>query len=126
MHGRDTGQFGIGGGSVTADMRFIGPTLDITTDQGDIKIASCYSDQSKFSTRWGNMVLRNIHNESYITMQGVDGCTNVFMKKGELGIQISHVGNESRLHVEEGDIKLKPTSKGDNSQNLNCHFHLQI
>eukprot|EP00090_Calanus_glacialis_P028598 TRINITY_DN45912_c0_g1_i1.p1 TRINITY_DN45912_c0_g1~~TRINITY_DN45912_c0_g1_i1.p1 ORF type:complete len:412 (+),score=148.51 TRINITY_DN45912_c0_g1_i1:38-1273(+) len=104
-----------GEGSVIADKRFMGPTLDITTDQGDIKIASCYSDQSKFSTRWGNMVLRNLHNESYVavyeqgkvTMQGVDGCTNVFMKKGELDIQISHVGNESRLHVEEGDIKLK-------------------
>ena len=89
---------------VTADKRLIGPTLDITTDQGDIKIASCYSDQSKFSTRWGNMVLRNIHNESYITMQGVDSCTNVFMKKGELGIQISHVGNESRLHVDQHKI----------------------
>jgi len=104
-----------GEGSVVADKRFIGPTLDITTDQGDIKIASCYSDQSKFSTRWGNMVLRNLHNESYVAvyeegkviMQGVDGCTNVFMKKGELDIQVSHVCNESRLHVEEGDIKLK-------------------
>ena len=61
------------------------------------------------------MVLRNLHNESYValykqgkvTMQGVDGCMNVFIKKGELDIQISHVGNESRLHVEEGDIKLK-------------------
>ena len=67
-----------GEGSVIADKRFMGPTLDITTDQGDIKIASCYSDQSKFSTRWGNMVLRNLHNESYVavyeqgkvTMQG--------------------------------------------------------
>jgi len=104
-----------GEGSVVADKRFIGPTLDITTDQGDIKIASCYSEQSKFSTRWGNMHLRNLHNESYVAvyeqgkvmMQGVDGCTNVFMKKGELDIQISHVGNESRLHVEEGDINLK-------------------
>ena len=55
------------------------------------------------------MVLRNLHNESYValykqgkvTMQGVDGCTNVFIKKGELDIQIN-VGNESRLHVEEG------------------------
>jgi len=104
-----------GEGSVVADKRFIGPTLDITTDQGDIKIASCYSEQSKFSTRWGNMHLRNLHNESYVAvyekgkvmMQGVDGCTNVFMKKGELDIQISHVGNESRLHVEEGNINLK-------------------
>jgi len=104
-----------GEGNVVADKRFIGPTLDITTDQGDITIASCYSDQSKFSTRSGNMKLRNLHNESYVAvyeqgkveMQGVDGSTNVFMKKGELDIQISHVVNESRLHVEEGDINLK-------------------
>jgi len=104
-----------GEGSVVSDKRFIGPTLDITTDQGDITLASCYSDQSKFSTRWGNMRLRNLHNESYVAvyeqgkvkMQGVDGSTNVFMKKGELDIQISHVVNESRLHVEEGDINLK-------------------
>ena len=54
------------------------------------------------------MVLRNLHNESYValykqgkvTMQGVDGCTNVFIKRGELDIQIND-GNESRLHVEE-------------------------
>ena len=48
-----------------------------------------------------------MYEQGKVTMQGVDGCTNVFMKKGELDIQISHVGNESRLHVEEGDIKLK-------------------
>jgi len=104
-----------GDGNVVADKRFIGPSLDITTDQGDITVASCYSDQSKFSTRFGNMNLRNVHNESYVavyeegkvTMQGLDGCTNVFLKKGELDIQISHVGNESRIHAEEGDICLK-------------------
>eukprot|EP00092_Neocalanus_flemingeri_P011322 GFUD01012201.1.p1 GENE.GFUD01012201.1~~GFUD01012201.1.p1 ORF type:complete len:417 (-),score=118.03 GFUD01012201.1:97-1347(-) len=104
-----------GEGSVVADKRFIGPTLDITTDQGDIRVSSCYSEQSKFSTRWGDMNLKNVHNESYVavyeqgkvTMQGVDGCINVFMKKGELDIQISHVGNESRIHVEEGNISLK-------------------
>lgn len=104
-----------GEGNVVADKRFIGPSLDITTDQGDITVASCYSDQSKFSTRWGNMNLRNVHNESYVavyeegkvTIQGLDGCTNVFMKKGDLDIQISHVGNESRIHAEEGDICLK-------------------
>ena len=52
----------------------------------------------------GNLSLRNIHNESYVavynegnvSMQGVDGSTNVFVKKGELDMQISHVGNESR------------------------------
>lgn len=104
-----------GAGNVVADKRFIGPTLDITTDQGDITVASCYSDQSKFSTMSGSLNLRNLHNESYVAvyedgqvaMQGVDGSTNVFMKKGELDVQVSHVGNESRLHVEEGNINLK-------------------
>ena len=63
----------------------------------------------------GSLNLRNLHNESYVAvyedgqvaMQGVDGSTNVFMKKGELDVQVSHVGNESRLHVEEGNINLK-------------------
>jgi len=61
------------------------------------------------------MNIKNCHNESFVavteegkvTMYGVDGCTNVFIKKGELDIQISHVGDESRIHVEEGDISLK-------------------
>jgi len=106
-----------GDGDVTSDKRFIGPTLDITTDSGDIKVASCYAEQSKFSTNRGNLFLRNIHNESYVavyeegdvTMQGLDGSTNVFIKKGNLDIHVSHVTSESVVHVEEGDINLKLT-----------------
>jgi len=106
-----------GNGNVVNDKRFIGPSLDITTDGGDIRVASCYSDQSKFSTNTGNLFLRNLHNESYVavyekgnvTMQGVDGCTNVFVKSGDVDIQVSKVGHESRVHVEEGDITLKLT-----------------
>jgi len=104
-----------GDGDVVSDKRFLGPNLDISTDTGDIEISSCYSDQSKFSTQTGNLSLRNIHNESYVavynegnvSMQGVDGTTNVFVKKGELDMQISHVGNESRVHIEEGNVNLK-------------------
>ena len=52
-------------------------------------VASSYSDQAKFSTNKGSMNLRNIHNESYIAvyeegdvkMQGLDGSTNIFIKK---------------------------------------------
>ena len=40
------------------DFRFLGPSLDITTDSGDIRVASCYSDQSKFSTNTGSLFLR--------------------------------------------------------------------
>ena len=40
-------------------------------------------------------------------MQGIDGTTNVAMKKGDLDIQISQVRNESKVHVEEGNIDLK-------------------
>ena len=32
------------------------------------RVASCYSDQSKFSTNTGNLFLRNIHNESYVAV----------------------------------------------------------
>ena len=93
-----------GDGDVTSDKRFLGPSLDISTDTGDVDISSCYSDQSKFSTQSGDMNLRNIHNESYVAvysdgnvkMKGVDGSTNVFIKKGTLDMQVSHVSNESR------------------------------
>jgi len=106
-----------GEGNVINDKRFLGPSLDITTDSGDIRVASCYSDQSKFSTNTGNLFLRNLHNESYVavyekgnvTMQGVDGSTNVFVKEGDADIQVSKVGHESRIHVEEGDITVKLT-----------------
>merc|ERR1719348_2079852 len=37
----------------------------------------------------------------------VSTVTNVFVKKGELDMQISHVGNESRVHIEEGNVNLK-------------------
>jgi len=104
-----------GSGNVVSNKRFVGPTLDVTTDNGDIRVASSYSDQSKFSTNSGNLYLRNIHNESYVavyeqgsvTMLGVDGSTNVFVKKGDIDIQVSKVKHESRIHVEEGDITLK-------------------
>jgi len=104
-----------GEGNVVNDKRFLGPTLDITTDSGNIRVASSYSDQSKFSTNTGSLFLRNVHNESYVavyekgnvTMQGVDGSTNVFVKQGDVDIQVSQVKHESRIHVEDGDITLK-------------------
>jgi len=104
-----------GDGHVVNDKRFLGPTLDVTTDAGNVRVASSYSEQSKFSTNTGSLFLRNIHNESYVavyekgnvTMMGVDGSTNVFVKNGHLDIQVSKVKHESRLHVEEGDITLK-------------------
>jgi len=102
-------------GAVVADQRFIGPSLDISTDSGDIRVASSYSDQSKFVTNRGNINLRNIHNESYIAsyecgdvkVKGIDGSTNVFVKKGDLEIHISKINHESRILVEEGDITVK-------------------
>jgi len=102
-------------GSVVGEQRFIGPTLDISTDSGDIRVASSYSDQSKFVTNKGNVNLRNIHNESYIAsyesgdvkIKGIDGSTNVFVKKGDLEIHISKISHESRILVEEGDINIK-------------------
>ena len=55
-------------------------------------VASSYSDQAKFSTNKGSMNLRNIHNESYVAIyeegdvkiQGLDGSTNIFIKKVNL------------------------------------------
>ena len=102
-------------GDVTSDKRFLGPSLDIATDTGDISISSCYSDESKISTRTGNLDLRNVHNASFVAvheeaevkMTGLDGTANVFMKKGNLDVQVSQVRGESRIHVEEGDISLK-------------------
>jgi len=102
-------------GNVIADQRFVGPSLDISTDSGDIRVASSYADQSKFVSNRGNINLRNIHNESYIAsyesgdvkVKGIDGSTNVFVKKGDLDIHISQIKHESRILVEEGDITVK-------------------
>ena len=66
-------------------------------------------------TNKGNVNLRNIHNESYIAsyesgdvkIKGIDGSTNVFVKKGDLEIHISKISHESRILVEEGDINIK-------------------
>ena len=93
-----------GSGAVAAEKRVLGPSLDISTDTGPISVASCYSDQSKFSTQSGDMDLKNVHNDSYVAvytdstvkMSGIDGTANVFMKKGSLDIQMSHVRHESR------------------------------
>jgi hypothetical protein len=102
-------------GNVIAEQRFIGPSLDISTDTGDIRVAASYADQSKFSTNKGNINLRNIHNESYVAVyesgdvkiKGIDGSTNVFVKKGDLEVHISQIKHESRILVEEGNITLK-------------------
>lgn len=59
--------------------------------------------------------MRNIHNESYIAnyeagdvkVKGIDGSTNIFVKKGDLEIHVSQIKHESRILVEEGDITLK-------------------
>ena len=75
-------------GNVVSEQRFIGPSLDISTDTGDIRVASSYADQSKFVTNKGRIHLRNIHNESYIAsyesgdvkVKGIDGSTNIFVK----------------------------------------------
>ena len=91
-----------GSGAVAAEKRVLG--LDISTDTGPISVASCYSDQSKFSTQTGDMDLKNVHNDSYVAvytdsrvkMSGIDGTANVFMKQGSLNMQISHVRHESR------------------------------
>ena len=94
-----------GSGAVAAEKRVLGPSLDISsTNTGPISVASCYSDQSKFSTQTGDLDLKNVHNDSYVAvytdskvkMSGIDGTANVFMKKGSLDIQISHVRHESR------------------------------
>jgi len=102
-------------GNIISSKRFMGPNAEIETEHGDIRVASSYSDQAKFSTNKGSMNLRNIHNESYIAvyeegdvkMQGLDGSTNIFIKKGDLDIHVSRIRHESRIHVEDGDIRLR-------------------
>lgn len=102
-------------GNIISSKRFMGPNVEVETENGDIRVASSYSDQAKFSTSKGCMNLRNIHNESYVAvydegdvkMQGLDGSTNIFIKKGDLDVHISRIRNESRIHVEDGNIHLK-------------------
>jgi len=102
-------------GTVVAEKRFVGPNVEVETESGDIRIASSYCEQAKFSTNRGSMHLRNIHNESYIAIyeqgdlkvHGIDGSTNIFVKQGDVDAQVSKVSHESRIHVEEGDIRLR-------------------
>ena len=78
-------------------------------------MASSYADQSKFVTNTGYISLKNIHNESYIAnyesgnvkVRGLDGSTNIFVKKGDVELHISQIKHESRILVEEGDITIK-------------------
>ena len=82
---------------------------------GDIRVASSYADQSKFVTNTGHISLKNIHNESYIAsyesgnvkVRGLDGSTNIFVKKGDVELHISKINQESRILVEDGDITVK-------------------
>ena len=102
-------------GNITSNKRFIGPIAELQTDKGDIKISSSYSDVNRFFTNSGSLNLKNVHNESHINvseegnviMQGVDGCTNIFINKGDLDIQISRLTNESKIVVNEGNVNLK-------------------
>jgi len=102
-------------GTVVAEKRFVGPNVEVETECGDIRVASSYCDQAKFCTNRGNMHLRNVHNESYIAIyeqgdlkiHGIDGSTNIFVKQGDVDAQVSKVSHESRIHVEEGDIRLR-------------------
>jgi len=102
-------------GTIIAEKRFVGPNVEVETESGDIRIASSYCDQAKFCTNRGSMHLRNIHNESYIAIyeqgdlkvHGIDGSTNIFVKQGDVDAQVSKVSHESRIHVEEGDIRLR-------------------
>lgn len=111
-------------GTIIAEKRFVGPNVELETESGDIRVASSYCDQAKFSTSKGNMNLRNVHNESYVVVyeqgdvkiQGIDGSTNIFVKKGDVDAQVSKISHESRIHVEEGDIHLR----------LNENFPLKI
>ncbi len=44
-------------GHVIGDRRFTGDELDISTDSGDIRLASCYCANSKFSTNSGLLLM---------------------------------------------------------------------
>jgi DUF4097 and DUF4098 domain-containing protein YvlB len=76
-------------GNVIGDKRLTGQALEISTESGDIRLASCYSDYSKFSTNTGSMYLRNLHHEAYVAVYergdvnvlGMDGSANVFVKQ---------------------------------------------
>ena len=70
---------------------------------------------ANFNVIRGKINLRNLHNESYVAsyesgdvkIKGIDGSTNIFLKKGDLEIHVSQIKHESRILVEEGDISLK-------------------
>ena len=46
-----------GDGHVVGEKRFGGPSLNVSTEKGDIRVASSYSEQAKFSTNTGEYAL---------------------------------------------------------------------
>ena len=125
-------------GNIESQKRFIGPNAVLETDSGNITVSSSYSDISKFSINRGSMNLKNIHNESHVNiyengnckMQGVDGSTTIFVRKGDLDIQISRINSQSRIHVVEGNVCLKlsdshPMNVSINAKNIipDSKFH---
>ena len=106
-------------GDVVSELRITGPSLDVRTENGDIRVASSYAEEANFSTAHGDVVLRNLHNESNVAVyekgnvhvQGLDGCTNIFVKDGDVDAHLSRVSSESRIHAENGDIRLRIDEK---------------
>ena len=43
----------------------------------------------------------------FIFFLGLDGSTNIFVKKGDVELHISQIKHESRILVEDGDIIIK-------------------
>ena len=86
-------------------------------DSASSSIASCYSDQSSFRTRRGSLTLNNLHHSSTVSvyeegrlvMKGLDGSTQVFVKRGGIDLQVSRVRAQSRVELGQGDILLKLT-----------------
>ena len=48
--------------------RFQGPNLEIKTATGNISTESIYSDVSRFSSQKGNINLKNLHRQCYVTI----------------------------------------------------------
>jgi len=82
-------------------------------------VGSCYAESSKFVTNSGSMQLRNVHNESYVaiyekgnlSMKGADGGLYAFVKEGDADVEVSRITQESRIHVEKGNLHLKLSDK---------------
>jgi len=118
LDGNIMAELGNGGNFFATSLE--GPSATVTTESGDIVVWSqCLSDRSHFFTRNGNISLRNLNNQSYISIKDAGdleasltyGSVSAVVRTGDIMMDISHLSDHSTLHVTEGNITVTVSAR---------------